>query len=261
MTPLADTLAPMRRNMRAFYRMIGRDAPGGSVFERDGVLAAITPSCPDRSVVNAVVYEDATALTDALDALADAYDRAGVNAWTVWVPDDDAAAAAALGDAGHVLDGRPRAMTLSLPAPTASAPPSRVDWACRRDPAALAELAEINEQAYGAPAGIFAAAMTAFANPDANVYFARVDGVAAACLVTVEEAGDCGVYLVATRPVYRRQGLAGALLAQSLRDARDHGCATSSLQATRAGYPVYRRLGYADIGEISMWERRRGRPR
>lgn len=53
------------------------------------MLAAITPSCPDRSIVNAVVYDDAAALAAALDGLAETYERAGVRAWTVWVPEAD----------------------------------------------------------------------------------------------------------------------------------------------------------------------------
>jgi GNAT superfamily N-acetyltransferase len=255
MTAVSDTLAPMRRNMRAFYRLLGERSPGGSVFERDGVLAAVTPSCPDRSVVNAVVYDDAAALAAALDDLTETYEHAGVRAWTVWVPEADRVAADLLAGAGHMLDGRPRAMTLRLDTAVLVSPVG-LDWECGGDTAALSE---INEAAYGAPPGVFTAATTAFAGADANVYCARVDGgaAAAACVVTVEHGSDCGAYLVATRPECQRRGLAGSLLSRALYDARERGCETSSLQATRAGYAVYRRLGYRDVCEISMWERRR----
>ena len=40
----------------------------------------------------------------------------------------------------------------------------------------------------------------------------------------------------------------------SSRKAR--GCEVSTLQATKAGRPVYERLGYRSFGEIQMWERR-----
>jgi hypothetical protein len=46
---------------------------------------------------------------------------------------------------------------------------------------------------------------------------------------------------------------------QALADARRRGCATTSLQATAMGRPVYARLGYRDLGVIEMWERRGGR--
>jgi len=42
---------------------------------------------------------------------------------------------------------------------------------------------------------------------------------------------------------------------QAIIDARLRGCKTSSLQATRAGYPLYRRVGYLDLCAIDMWER------
>jgi hypothetical protein len=32
---------------------------------------------------------------------------------------------------------------------------------------------------------------------------------------------------------------------------------TSTLQATKMGFPVYERIGYRDIGELQMWELRR----
>ena len=53
-------------------------------------------------------------------------------------------------------------------------------------------------------------------------------------------------------------GLATALMAHALADARERGCTTSTLQATDLGRPVYERLGYRSLGEIQMWERRRG---
>jgi hypothetical protein len=43
----------------------------------------------------------------------------------------------------------------------------------------------------------------------------------------------------------------------ALRDARDRGCETTSLEATAAGEPVYRAIGYRALGALQMWERRR----
>jgi GNAT superfamily N-acetyltransferase len=74
----------MFRPLRATARLIGAGAEANRVLELDGVTAAIVPSTPDRSVVNSVVYEHAELLEAALGTLADAYDEAGVRAWTVW---------------------------------------------------------------------------------------------------------------------------------------------------------------------------------
>ena len=80
-------------SLREFCRLLGSAAPGARVVELDGVLAAVVPATPDRSVMNSVVYEDAGRLERALPELAAAYEAAGVRAWTVWVPHDDAEAA------------------------------------------------------------------------------------------------------------------------------------------------------------------------
>jgi ribosomal protein S18 acetylase RimI-like enzyme len=64
------------------------------------------------------------------------------------------------------------------------------------------------------------------------------------------------VQLVATRPEARRRGLAGELLRLALREAAARGLKTTTLEATAAGAPVYSRLGYRDLGELQMWERR-----
>ncbi len=68
--------------------------------------------------------------------------------------------------------------------------------------------------------------------------------------------GDRHVTLVATAPEARGRGLASALLATALADAREQGLQSSSLIATRMGAPLYERLGYRAVGTIQMWERR-----
>ena len=91
-------------------------------------------------------------------------------------------------------------------------------------------------------------------------YVARHDGRPAACLGIFDHEGDAGVELVGTIPEARGRGLASRLLLKALADARDRGCTISTLQATRAGYPVYARLGYRDFGRVQMWERRKPAP-
>lgn len=47
----------------------------------------------------------------------------------------------------------------------------------------------------------------------------------------------------------RREGL--------LAEARSGGLSSASLQASRAGAPLYERIGFRDLGFIEMWEMRR----
>ena len=90
-----------------------------------------------------------------------------------------------------------------------------------------------------------------------RLYQARVGGEPACVLGTLDDGTDCGVYLVATLKEHRGKGLARRLLHAALIEARDRGLATSTLQSTKFGYPVYERLGYETACNMEMWERRR----
>lgn len=162
----ADTLVGMRTNMRAFYRMVGEQSPDGRRFEREGVSAAIAPSCPHRSVVNAVVYESADALASAHAELRAEYEASDVRAWTVWVPEADTGVARLLRTAGHSLDARPRAMTVELASMDLSGTGGDIEVDRGYDAAALAAL---NEEAHRFPSASFARVMTAFTGPPARL--------------------------------------------------------------------------------------------
>src|SRR4051812_7471188 len=104
----------MQRSMRATAELTARGAPDSRTLTVDGVTAAITPATPDRSVLNGVVVEDFAKLPGVLDEIAEAYEAAGVRAWTVWVPACELEARELLAGAGHVLDATPAAMLLEL---------------------------------------------------------------------------------------------------------------------------------------------------
>ena len=73
----------------------------------------------------------------------------------------------------------------------------------------------------------------------------------------VADGYDCLITGVATPPEQRRRGIAGWLVWKVLDDARAEGLRTGSLQATKAGAPLYERMGFADFGFLEMWELRR----
>ena len=242
-----------RASLATFLRLVGRGSGGSALFERDGVLGAIVPACPDRSVINSVTYRDAASLGAALPELAAAHERAGVRAWTVWVPEDDREAAALLETAGHHFDAAPAAMVLEL-ADLSEPDPQRLDWDAR---AGTEVVARINDLAYGYERSTFGAAVTTVpADVPLRLYQARVEGEPVSVLGTIDEGDDCGVYLVATLKGHRGNGLSRRLLHLALAEARERGMRTSSLQASKLGQPVYEGLGYETICELHMWERR-----
>jgi GNAT superfamily N-acetyltransferase len=189
----------------------------------------------------------------ALDELAAAYDEAGVEAWTVWVPEADAGAAAALADAGHVLDAEPRAMGAELAA-IERPDLGELDWFRDCD---LETVGRVNDAAYGFGEDGLMPIIATMPPDRVHTYGANVDGETAAVMMTIDSGDDAEVAWVATEEAARGRGLATALMAQALWDARERGLRTATLQATKLGAGVYERVGFRDLGALQMWERRR----
>ena len=220
---------------------------GAETFERPGIYAFATPEVPQRSLFNSAGYTDPDALLASRAELAEFYAGFGA-AWTVWVPEGDAAVREGLEAAGHQLDAAPRAMLMDL-ADAEQPDMSGIDWDEGDIPAACL----INDRAYSWPEGTWAR----FNNENASelrTYVARVEGEPVATIATIDHGADCEIWSVATLPPARGRGLATALMRQGLWDAREGGCVTSTLQATAAGRPIYERLGFKDVGALQMWE-------
>ena len=230
----------------AFY-----EAMSARVERVGGVLAGVTPAVPDRSLPNAVLYEDPDAVVAALPELERLYAGEGVRAWTVWVHPGDDDLAAALADAGHAHDGQPMRMAAVL---------DELDLEPRRelDVEPVSDwrvFGELNDRAYGITG--LAEVLGAFRSETARGWLARIGGEPACCVTVAPHAGDAYVCLVATVPEFRGRGLCSELMRHALRVARDEdGCTTTSLEGSPMGEPVYDRMGYRSLGRFGLWERR-----
>lgn len=256
MSPVPGSDAEWKRLIRGgqppFWRKLA-DISGGKVLARDGFVACVTQGVPTRSIFNSVFYEDGDALLGALDEIAGAYEDAGVKAWTVWTPEEDTGVAAALAAAGHLDDAQPRDMGMELTG--LREPEGEAAFEIRREDD-LATMARLNEVAYGwAPGEFDPAASGEFEG--LRPYFADVGGETVGTVSLWPDGSDVTIQWVAVLPEARGKGVSGRLLAQALRDAREDGFETTTLQSTKLGYPVYAKLGYRDYGAVHMWERRR----
>lgn len=230
----------------------GSGAPASKLIRHEGLIASVTPAAPQRSLFNAVYYDDPGALRERIDLLAELYDTHGVRAWTVWVPDEDRDTARLLSGRGHLLDAEPRAMGMELadfdldPQAPAGIRPGEIDApAC----------AALNDAAYGYGEDGFRAALAR--ETRIRWYGAFEDAEPVGCAGAIEVGDDCCITGVATPPAQRGRGIASWLLCRVLAGARERGLTSASLQATRAGAPIYERLGFRDLGFIEMWELRR----
>ncbi len=240
-------IAGVRDEVEAF----GSAAPDSRLIVHEGLLASLTPASPQRSLFNSVFYEDAAVLAREYEALAATYDAAGIQAWTVWVPDDDRETARLLADRSHLLDAAPRAMAMELGALADEPPPPA---GIEPGPIETLVASELNDRAYGYGEDGFRAGL---AGQTAICWHgAYADGEPVCCVGTIEVGDDCCVTGVATPPEHRGRGIASWLILRALAGARRGGSVTASLQATKAGAPIYERLGFADFGFIEMWELR-----
>lgn len=243
----------VRNLLLAETELFGSSAEGATIFRKPGVLASVNPHAPDRSIFNWVIFDDLSALLAAYDDLASAYQVAGVRAWTVWVETDDLETERALASRGHLLDAKPRRMAADI-AQLALPTSHDLSWQETED---IAAVSAINDVAYGFPPPAFRAALVRRVDPRWRAYLAFQGPRPVSCVLAHESAdGDCGISGVATLPEARGSGIASRLLAIAIREAAQRGAVTTTLQATSKGAPVYARLGYRDLGAISMWEHR-----
>lgn len=81
-----------------------------------------------------------------------------------------------------------------------------------------------------------------------------VDGTPVAASAVFVSGTTAGIYNVATAPEHRGRGYGAALTAAAARAGAAAGCTRSILQASEAGEPVYRRMGYATPDRYRQFE-------
>jgi GNAT superfamily N-acetyltransferase len=90
-------------------------------------------------------------------------------------------------------------------------------------------------------------------NPRFQMYLAELRGQPVAAMGVLLDNNAVGLYHVATRSRYRRQGIAARMIVQALQDAKASGATLGVLTATPDGQPLYEQLGYQTCGVIEQW--------
>jgi ribosomal protein S18 acetylase RimI-like enzyme len=87
----------------------------------------------------------------------------------------------------------------------------------------------------------------------ASTYFiAYLEGEPVASSLLYLGAGVAGLYWIGTLPKARRRGIATALTRHTLQHAQSLGCDRAILQASAAGVPIYRSLGFKEYCKIEV---------
>lgn len=116
-------------------------------------------------------------------------------------------------------------------------------------------IGELNCAAYGMPAEWATETGWASFFGDDVFSFALYENEVPASTATVMVIEDClNVVCVATRPIFQRKGYAEAVMRYALADAsKTTGLRRTVLHASRAGYPIYKRMGYEPVVEFTGW--------
>lgn len=138
------------------------------------------------------------------------------------------------------------AMTLALPA---SIPPPPRELAIHevRTAAEVAAYGEAAFLGFGYPvgaAGLFLHERLLELS-HVRLYAGVVDGAVVATSMLVATGAIAGIYWVATRAEQRGRGYGEALTWAAVAGGREFGCRVAYLQASKAGFPVYARMGFA----------------
>lgn len=170
-----------------------------------------------------------------------------------FTPDASPRLEAALIVAGFIVDDRLALMTAEPgDAARVSTPPGttivRAD-----DPRTLADVAEAQNDAYGAPPPTDAdvARLVRTVARGGVVVLARAGELpVGAGMVTAAREGAAELAAVGVRPQWRRQGIATAIAGTLLEAARERGCDLVYLMAYAGEQAIYARVGFAPAGEI-----------
>ena len=131
-------------------------------------------------------------------------------------------------------------------------------------PAAFGEWTDVLATGYELPRGLSRMlspeALGADPADDARIQFfaiRRGGRIVATSMMFIDD-GLAGLYCVATLPEARGQGLGAHVTAEPLRRAQALGYRVGVLQSSDAGHPVYRRLGFQDVGAVPLFVRMPG---
>jgi GNAT superfamily N-acetyltransferase len=140
-----------------------------------------------------------------------------------------------------------------------SVPPAsgiELEWV--HDRATFDEATRVMFAAFGMPDDIFDAFADRFSDtvvgPGAtgHVVLARIDGRPVSTALGYVLDGFVGVYNVATVPAEERQGGGRAVTTAVIEDAIERGAMSAVLQTSTAGRPVYERIGFHDVGSVTV---------
>ncbi|MBI2767617.1 MAG: GNAT family N-acetyltransferase [Chloroflexi bacterium] len=249
--PPDPMITRMHENFAESYRVIGRTVAGGAVFESEGATAVATGV--DRAEFNRLFVFSRPADPELLLDRASAFFGDLGLPWCVVAASGVAGAFAnASGlEAGPDLPGMLLAPLVAAAEEESS--PLRIERVEAGEPAA--RFIEIMASGFSTPRELFAvfADPALLAQPGLTHYLGYCGGRAVATATLLCSHGIAGVSNVSTLHSFRRRGYGAAMTRHAAEEGRAAGCTASALQATRAGYSLYKELGFRHVTDYRCW--------
>jgi hypothetical protein len=151
--------------------------------------------------------------------------------------------------AGLVVGDGPPAMALA-PIPPSPPRPDGLEITVVADGDDLAVVADLTARGFGMPLEV-AAHFSSPANlgePRLVQVIGRVEGEPVTSATVVVTGTTAGIYNVATPAEHRRRGYGAAATWGAIEQGVASGCDLAVLQASDLGAPVYRAMGFVDVG-------------
>ena len=240
-------------NLAASWTSLGSNAGGvirasdGAVFVATGIPVAFF----NGVFVTAPVSDPERVIAEAVSFMAERDVP-----WLIWVRDgvDDDLLAVGRG-AGLSDAGGPLGMTLATIGDIPP-PPSELEISAIVDGGAIETFRDVTARGFDMPRDVVDGFVTdsILDDPACTMLIGSVDGIAVSCSMVVVSGRTAGVYNVGTPAEHRRRGYGAALTWAAVEHGARRGCSHSTLQASELGAPVYRSMGFVEVGRYVQLE-------
>jgi ribosomal protein S18 acetylase RimI-like enzyme len=255
------TFEQLSRAFRAASDMFG--TPGAVSGERPGLrYSGVGSPIAGFNRLMATRMHPATVDEDLDAAIAD-MDRFPVI--SAWIPPgvEPADLAKRFVKRGFVADADESLPAMSAPLaglPAFDVPPG-VTWSTVDDDASFDAMIDVMSRGFGMPDDLrpfleHALRPQAGPVPELATFVVHLDGVPASTSLAAVVGEAVVIYNVATLPESRGRGLGALATRLAMRHGIEHGAEVAVLEASAMGYPIYRRLGFEEVGRYQVLVRR-----
>lgn len=240
-------------NLARSWALLGR-AMGAAVGEADSAVLVATGF--EAAFFNGVYATGPVSDPDAVVRDASAFMAEQRVPWLLWVREgvDDALLAAGR-RAGMTDAGGPPGMALASIGPAPESPPE-LEIELIDSSAGIDIFRDLAARGFEMPIE-FATRLVSEAtlsDPGVAAVLGTVAGEPASVALVCVTGTTAGIYMVATPIEHRRHGYGAAVTWAAIHEGARRGCDHAILQASELGAPVYRAMGFVDIGHYVQLE-------